>query len=124
MAHRATRTVGKQRKLPLFGVAAALALGIPSAGLAVVGIGSDGNELSADSFEFFTPASVDPELAARLAAKARERGIRFTPAGSNPVVRDRTVTVAVRIDDESAKAISVRSAIDAKPGAGTGIAGL
>ncbi len=76
------------------------------------------------AFDFFTPASVDPELAARVADKARERGIRFTPAGTSLVTSDRTVTVAVRLDDQTAQAISVRQAVEATPGQGTGIAGL
>lgn len=124
MARMHNKTAGKQLKLPLFGVAAALALALPSAGLAVVSFtGSDAAKGPAD-FELFTPASVDPELAARVADKAREHGIRFTPAGSITDRSDRTVTVAVRIDDQNAQAISIRSAVDAVPGSGSGIARL
>ena len=119
---------GKQLKLPLLGVAAALALALPSAGLAVVGFASSSiSEENSDktaAYDMFTPASVDPELAARVADKARERGIRFTPAGTTIVSTERTVTVAVRIDDQTANAISIRSAVEGAPGAASGLAGV
>jgi len=118
----------KQLKLPLFGVAAALALTLPSAGLAVVGLSTGDNSgesaVETAAYEMFTPASVDPELAARVADKARERGIRFTPAGTTIARTERTVTVAVRIDDQTANAISIRSAAEGAPGTGSGIAGI
>lgn len=123
MASARKPTAIKQFRLPLLGAAAALVLALPSAGLAVVGFGaSDADETF--GFDLFTPASVDPELAARVADKARERGIRFTPSGANSLLNDKTVTVAVRVDDQTAQAISVRSAIDSAPGAGPGISGL
>lgn len=119
-----TRLAGKQRKLPLLGVLAALGLAIPSAGLAVVDIDKT-NTVGATAFEFFTPASVDPELAARVAEKARERGIRFTPTGTQIPRSDRTVTVAVRVDGDTAQAISVRNAVtEAAPGTGTALTRL
>ena len=122
-----TRMHTKQResslRLPLFGAFAALAMALPSAGLAVVGLGA-GESAGDLTFDLFTPASIDPELAARVADKARERGIHFTPAGTNTASSDRTVTVAVRIDDQTAQAISVRSAIDSAPGTGSAIAGI
>lgn len=108
----------------LLGMAAVLMLALPSAGLAVVGLGEGEFAAGTPSFELFTPASVDPELAARVAEKARERGIRFTPLGANKASSERTVTVAVRLDNDVARAISVRSAIDSAPGTGTEIAGL
>lgn len=126
MARMDNSMAGKQRKLPLLGVAAALALGLPSAGLAVAGMGDVDTALDAgaSAFELFTPTSVDPELAARVAQKARERGIRFTPAGASVSRNERTVTVAVRVDGGAAQAISVRGASDAAPGTGSGITGL
>ncbi len=118
----------KQLKLPLLGVAAALTLALPSAGLAVVGLGSSGdaaqNTDKSAAYEMFTPSSVDPTLAARVAQKARDRGIRFTPAGTTLASTERTVTVAVRIDDQSAQAISIRSAANGAPGTGSGISGI
>ena len=70
----------------------------------------------------FTPADVDPAIARRVAAKIAARGqaMRFTPA-SGGLQRDRTVTLAIRVDPREARAISVRSAIAAAKGdAGTG----
>lgn len=108
----------------MLGAAAALMLGLPTAGLAVVGLGSDEGSLER-AFDIFTPTSVDPELAARVEAKARERGIRFTPTAADAASRsDRTVTVAVRVDGEAAQAISVRGAAEGAPGLGTGVRGI
>lgn len=98
-------------RLPLLLGAAGLALGVPSAGLAVVGFTQDETSISASVRAVFTPASVDPKLARRVAEQVRDRGFRFTPT-SNKSIGDRTVTVAVRVDSDTAKAISVRSAID------------
>lgn len=60
----------------------------------------------------FTPANVDPAVSRSVAAKIAARGqtMRFTPGGT-ALARDRTVTVAIRVDAEQARAISVRSAI-------------
>lgn len=92
---------------------AAVALAIPTAGLALAGIG-EGEASTATAFIPFTPATVDPQLARSVAQKigAKGKAMRFTPAGSrNP--HDRTVTVAVRVDDVTARAISVRSVLEA-----------
>ena len=124
MACEHNKSATQQRKLPLLGVVAALLLAAPSAGLAVVGIATGDGPRAAAAYDLFTPASVDPDLAARVADKARERGIRFTPAGANTVRSERLVTVAVRIDDKAAQAISVRKGIETAPGKGSGIAGL
>jgi hypothetical protein len=58
----------------------------------------------------FTPASVDRRLAAKISVNALSHGqlFRFTPAGSS-TRPDRSVTVAVRVDPESARAISFRT---------------
>lgn len=124
MAKANTHMARKRYSLPFFAVGAALMLGLPSAGLAVVGLGSENVAPMAEAFDLFTPASVDPELAARVAEKARERGIRFTPVGAGKVDNARTVTVAVRVDGQTARAISVRNAGDATPGLGNSIAGV
>lgn len=106
MAQAGNSKAGRQlrlnrARLPMLGAAAALMLGLPTAGLAVVGLGSDESSLER-AFDIFTPTSVDPELAARVEAKARERGIRFTPTAADAASRsDRTVTVAVRVDGET-----------------------
>ncbi|MBI1404036.1 MAG: hypothetical protein GC147_12590 [Porphyrobacter sp.] len=130
MARRADRTAKGQRRLPLFALCGALALGLPSAGLALVGqhardaAPAQARAFDARGLNVFTPASVDPELAARVAEKARAHGIRFTPAGATPAAGERIVTVAVRVDGEAARAISVRKAIDAAPGRGVGLSGI
>ncbi|MEM6475019.1 MAG: hypothetical protein AAF687_02510 [Pseudomonadota bacterium] len=121
MQRQSARTSKSQLSLPLFGVLGAVALALPSTGLAVV---SFTDSIEASGFDVFTPTSVDPELNARVVDLSRERGFRFTPAGSRTTERDRTVTVAVRVDEQTAKAISVRSAAKAAPGAGSGIAAL
>jgi hypothetical protein len=107
-------------------------IAVPSAGLALVGDGASARAAaSIDRFGrdalgigMFTPASVDPALAARVADKARARGVHFTPASAQSMAGKRTVTVAVRVDDDTARAISVRKAIDAAPGRGLAMAGL
>ena len=123
MARNDTHSATKQPRLPLLGVAGALLLALPSAGLAVVGLSGDTFGASA-GFDVFTPASVDPDLAARVATKARERGIRFTPVGARAVDSERTVTVAVRVDGDTARAISIRPSVQGQPGLASGIAGI
>jgi hypothetical protein len=127
MARKADKKAKAQHLLPLLAMSGVLALAVPSAGLALAGQVAPARtaaSLDALGLGMFTPATVDPALAARVADKARERGIRFTPASAPPVTGKRTVTVAVRVDDNTARAISVRKALDAVPGRGTGIAGL
>ena len=59
----------------------------------------------------FTPASVDPELARFVAERGSNgRLTRFTPAGV-AARSSRTVTVAVRVGEDEARAIGVRSAL-------------
>jgi len=137
MTARPNRIAKAQRSLPLFALCA-LALAVPSAGLALassgassgassqIGLGGDARTASfaALGLDVFTPASVDPALAARVADKARARGIRFTPASAPSLSGKRTVTVAVRVDDDTARAITVRKAIEAVPGRGSGLAGV
>lgn len=115
---------GKGRFAPVLLSAACLALAIPSAGFALVGLDGESPISSVARYAPFTPASVDPALARRVAERIAARGqtLRFTPAGSDESL-DRTVTVAVRVDDETARAISFRSALAAasgEPGQGAG----
>ena len=103
---------------------AAAALVLPSAGLALGGFDAGAVSLAArGSFASFTPASVDSRLAKLVAERATASGrlLRFTPAGAanRP---DRSVTIAIRVDEETARAISIRSAIagaSGKPGVGS-----
>ncbi|MDE2561283.1 MAG: hypothetical protein KGL48_03460 [Sphingomonadales bacterium] len=64
----------------------------------------------------FTPASVDPRLADELTVRGMSHvGLfRFTPAGDTGR-RDRSITVAVRVDGDAARALSVRNALGAMP---------
>lgn len=93
------------------GAAAGIALAIPSAVLALGG--NDAVELNAPSSQFasFTPSTVDPALARRVADNIRAKGldVGFTPAGTS-VSRDNTVTVAIRVNDRTAQALSVQQA--------------
>jgi hypothetical protein len=125
---RKAGNIAKARHLPpLLALSGALALAVPSAGLAVAGQVNPARtaaSLEAMGLGVFTPASVDPALAARFAGKVRERGIRFTPASAPPISGKRTVTVAVRVDNDTARAIAVHKPIEAAPGRAVGLAGL
>lgn len=126
MGKAANGKAGAARKLPLLLAAAGLAFGVPSAGLALVAL-ADGPDVTRDAqLGIFTPASVDPQLARRMADRADRAdgvGLLFTPAGTTGK-RDRTVTVAVRVDGGIARAITMRSAIDAVSGNGKGLGAI
>jgi hypothetical protein len=126
MASQPNRMTKGQRRLLPFALCGALALALPSTGLALADSAPSRSAISfaKSGLDIFTPASVDPALAARVADKARARGIRFTPARATAVSGERTVTVAVRVDDQTARAISVRKVIEQTPGRGIGLAGL
>jgi len=85
--------------------------GLPTAGLALDALGRTDLRLVNSGFPF-TPASVDPKLAKFMAGRATGSAqmVRFTPAGASDHSK-RSLTVAVRVDDEAAQAIQVRSAI-------------
>jgi len=85
--------------------AAALVL-VPSAGFALGAIESSG----IDSGMAFTPASIGSRLAGMVGENTGGDLMRFTPAGAT-VRTGRSMTVAVRVDDDVAQALSVRSAI-------------
>mgnify|MGYP000571974355 CR=1 FL=1 len=110
------KTTGlRLRKLiaPVMGGALAL-VAIPTAGVALAEATTPTLVSGlADGMARFTPASVDPELARRVEQRyaAKRKALPFTPAAGKAVA-DRTVTVAVRVDDEAARAISIRSAIE------------
>ncbi|MFZ9396281.1 MAG: hypothetical protein ACO25F_09515, partial [Erythrobacter sp.] len=112
-------SAGSARKLPLLLAAVGLAFGVPSAGLAVAAFSEGAAGAAAPSFAVFTPSSVDPQLARRVAQLADSAAMRFTPAGG-ALKRDRTVTVAVRVDGGAARAIAVRSALEMAPGGSDG----
>lgn len=108
------KAMGMKRVLPAALAAAGLALALPSVGFAVVSA-TPAAEKTDLEFLPFTPARVDPQLAQKVAAIIGEDGLRFTPASkaARPGEhRERVVTVAVRVDNATARAMSVRSAID------------
>ena len=93
--------------------AALVVAGVPTAGFAIEAFGAAMPRIDSSGFPF-TPASVDPKLAKFVAESATgsNRMMRFTPAGA--IERgERSLTVAVRVDEQAAQAISVRSAIAA-----------
>jgi hypothetical protein len=87
---------------------------LPTAGFALGALDRAPNLASQGTFAALTPASADPRLAAFVAERSNgtARLLRFTPAGAAEHAK-RSVTVAVRVDENSAQAISVRSAIEA-----------
>ncbi len=90
---------------------AVLLLALPSAVLAFSARfepHSDGLAEAAKTSDFL-PASVDPRLARQFAVSSLPAGqvFRFTPAGISTRT-NRSVTVAVRVDAETARAVSVR----------------
>jgi hypothetical protein len=106
--------------------AGAVVLGsLPSAGLALGALDEGVSLPATGSFAALTPASVDPRLAQLVANRGtgNSRLMRFTPAGVAERA-DRSVTVAIRIDDESARAISIRSAINSAQDQVAGDAGI
>ncbi|TIX48993.1 hypothetical protein [Alteraurantiacibacter aquimixticola] len=87
-------------------------VGVPSAGLAVGLLDADAVAAARNGLASFTPSSADPRMVRMLESRgvATSGLVRFTPAGSD-ATSDRSVTVAVRVDEETAQAISVRNAI-------------
>ena len=100
------------RVIPAVCAGAMLALALPGAGLAVASSPTAPIESDAAGFLPFTPAGVDPELAQRVASLVGQDALRFTPASKPRPARERTVTFAVRVDDEVARSIGGRSAIE------------
>ena len=98
---------------------------MPTAGLALGALDGGVSLPATGSFAALTPASVDPRLAQFFAERSNgsARLMRFTPAGVAERA-SRSVTVAIRIDEEAARAISVRSAISAAQGQVAGDAGV
>lgn len=98
-------------------------LALPSAVLALsVGIGPASSAPSADESQIgFQPARVDPRLARSISVRALGKGqtFRFTP-GAAPSRLDRSVTVAVRVDGNTAR--PARTALAASDNSGFGIA--
>ena len=95
------------RKVALAASATLLAVALPSSVFAIGLFTGDGAEQGSGQFSF-TPAAADPEIA-ELVAQATDgqaRMMRFTPAGASAARAERSVTVAVRIDQRTARALS------------------
>lgn len=91
-------------------LAAAGVLAVPVAGTAAVGSLIPTVTTFDSGYVPFTPANIDPALARKVAATLGLEGLRFTPA-PRPARGERVVTMAVRVDQATARAISVRRAL-------------
>ena len=98
-------------KVALASGAALLAVALPSAVFAVGSSDTGVSLLSGPNRVSFTPASADPGIAALVASRAgnQARMARFTPAGASATTGDRSVTVAVRVDQQTARALSANA---------------
>ena len=88
-------------------LAAAAMVAVPVAGAAAVGSLIPANTEFSDGYVPFTPANIDPALARRVAETLGLDALRFTPA-PRAARGDRVVTMAVRVDQATARAITVR----------------
>src|SRR5690349_15650384 len=100
------RTGGK-RAIPAALAAASLALTAPVAGVAAVRSLVPAGDSFGSGYVPFTPANIDPALARKVAATLGIDGLRFTPAPRTSR-GERVVTMAVRVDQATARAITVR----------------
>lgn len=112
----------KRRFAPTLLAAAGLAVAIPSTGLAVAGDSTAELAQAEIGFIPFTPANIDADLLRDVSAALGTEGLRFTPV-TRKQPAERTVTMAVRVDPQSARAISIRNALESagetEPGLGT-----
>ncbi len=109
-----------------FGASALLlAVALPSAGFAF-GALSNANVVEVpDTFVAFTPADADPRLAEFIARQHGDpRMMRFTPAGSDESSSTRSVTVAVRVDQQTADALAANNSIGSQRSGNSRVAGL
>ena len=109
-----------------FGASALLlAVALPSAGLAF-GALSNANVVEVpDTFVSFTPADADPRLAEFIARQHGDpRMMRFTPAGTDKSSSARSVTVAVRVDQQTADALAANNSIGSQRASNDRVAGL
>lgn len=97
----------------MFGACAALlAVAVPTAGFAFGNFGAEDTQNPREQFLAFTPADADPRLARLVAERSGEaRMMRFTPAsvGSSPA--SRSITVAVRVDQDLADVLGGNSTL-------------
>ncbi len=98
---------GGKRAIPAMLAAAGLVLTAPVAGTAAVRALAPAAPSLGSGYVPFTPANIDPALARRVAATLGVDGLRFTPAPRTPR-GERVVTMAIRVDQATARAITVR----------------
>lgn len=103
---RSNGSKGGMRVIPAL-LAAAGMLAAPVAGTAAVRSLIPSAPSLDSGYVPFTPAKIDPALARRVAATLGLDGLRFTPAPRAPR-GERLVTMAVRVDQATARAITVR----------------
>lgn len=88
--------------------AALLAIAVPSTGFAFGLASPDTTTEARENFLAFTPADADPRMARLIAERSGDaQMMRFTPAGLAASPTARSITVAVRIDPETADALAV-----------------
>jgi len=111
MARAASRLASN---LALGAGALLLAVALPSSVVAISLIESGESFSDRGSFASFTPASPDPSVAQMISQRSGGKVplMRFTPANSDADRANRSVTVAVRVDEQVAQAISGRGGID------------
>ena len=117
LRQRMSKAVSKLApKLALGAGALLLAAALPSSVVAIGLIDTDATFGARDIAASFTPASADPQLSEMVAKRSGGKIplMRFTPASSNAARNNRSVTVAVRVDQKVAQAMSARN-----PAAGT-----
>lgn len=116
------KIASKARVFPAVLAIAGMALAIPTTGFAVDSL--TGFDAGANAGMMpFTPANLDPDFAREVNARLGGEAFRFTPAAN--ARPDRIVTMAIRVDDATARAISIRNALDAaqsQPGLGVSAA--
>ncbi|MGB3797221.1 MAG: hypothetical protein WA957_13055 [Alteraurantiacibacter sp.] len=89
-----------------------IAVALPSAGFAFGALSNPVAVDPADTFVSFTPADADPRLAEFIARQHGDpRMMRFTPAGSDVSSVARSVTVAVRVDQKTADALTANNSV-------------
>lgn len=95
-------------KAALGASAALLAVALPSAGFAFGALtDSQATDNADEPLVAFTPADGDPRMAQLIAQRRGDsRMMRFTPAGLAAPSAQRVVTVAVRVDQETADALA------------------
>jgi hypothetical protein len=99
----------KSRFLRAVLAAGCLTVALPSTVLAIEAAVIDSADTESEQLFQFTPAKLDLSLVQEVAANLGSDALRFTPA-ARPNRPERTVTMAVRVDDKTALAMSVRSA--------------